>query len=78
MNNPRSNNLAPHETAPHIKLSDGMGVLRIPNSDIVAFHFGTYEVVSESSPTVIFVTASVKEDEKGGQGHTSTSNDLHE
>jgi hypothetical protein len=31
----------------------------------------TYEVLSESSRTVIVVTASVKEDEKGGQGHTS-------
>jgi hypothetical protein len=30
-----------------------------------------YEVVSESSRTVIVVTASVKEDERGGQGHTS-------
>jgi hypothetical protein len=32
-----------------------------------------YEVQSESSWTVIVVTASVKEDERGGQGHTSTS-----
>jgi hypothetical protein len=32
-----------------------------------------YEVVSESSQTVIVVTASVKEDERGGQGHTSKS-----
>jgi hypothetical protein len=29
--------------------------------------------VSESSWTVTVVTASVKEDERGGQGHTSTS-----
>jgi hypothetical protein len=29
--------------------------------------------VSESSRTVIVVTALVKEDERGGQGHTSTS-----
>jgi hypothetical protein len=34
--------------------------------------FTKYEVLSESSPTVIVVTASVKEDERGGQGHTST------
>jgi hypothetical protein len=33
----------------------------------------TYEVVSESSRTVIVVTASVKEDERGAQGHTSES-----
>jgi hypothetical protein len=30
-------------------------------------------VVSESSLTVIVVTSSVKEDERGGQGHTSES-----
>jgi hypothetical protein len=30
-------------------------------------------VVSEGSRTVIVVTASVKEDERGGQGHTSES-----
>jgi hypothetical protein len=29
--------------------------------------------VSESSQTVIFATASVKEDERGSQGHTSAS-----
>jgi hypothetical protein len=32
-----------------------------------------YEVLSEISLTVIVVTASVKEDERGGQGHTSAS-----
>jgi hypothetical protein len=32
-----------------------------------------YEVVSESSQTVIVVTASVKEDGRGGQGHISKS-----
>jgi hypothetical protein len=32
-----------------------------------------YEVVSESSRAVTAVTASVKEDDKGGQGHTSES-----
>jgi hypothetical protein len=32
-----------------------------------------YEVVSESSPTVIVVTVSVKEYERGGKGHTSES-----
>jgi hypothetical protein len=32
-----------------------------------------YEVVSESSWTVIFVIASVKEDEREGQGNASTS-----
>jgi hypothetical protein len=32
-----------------------------------------YEIVSESSPPVIVVTASVKEDERGVQDHTSTS-----
>jgi hypothetical protein len=32
-----------------------------------------YEVVSESSWAVIVVTAVVKEDERGGQGHTSES-----
>jgi hypothetical protein len=32
-----------------------------------------YKVLSESSRTVSVVTASVKEDERGGQGHTSTS-----
>jgi hypothetical protein len=30
----------------------------------------TYKMLLESSQTVIVVTASVKEDEKGGQGHT--------
>jgi hypothetical protein len=30
-------------------------------------------LLSESAQTVIVVTASVKEDERGGQGHTSTS-----
>jgi hypothetical protein len=41
--------MAWHGTAPHIQLwaitdifSDGMGVFRIPNSDIVAIHFATY------------------------------------
>jgi hypothetical protein len=33
----------------------------------------TYEVISESSWAVLVVTASVKEDERGGQGHTSES-----
>jgi hypothetical protein len=33
----------------------------------------TYKMVSESSWTVIAVTASVKEDERGSQGHTSAS-----
>jgi hypothetical protein len=32
-----------------------------------------YEVLSEISQTVIIVTASVKEDERGSQGHTSAS-----
>jgi hypothetical protein len=32
-----------------------------------------YEMVSESSWTIIVVTAPVKEDERGGQGHTSAS-----
>jgi hypothetical protein len=32
-----------------------------------------YEVVSESSQALIIVTASVKEDERGGQGHTFAS-----
>jgi hypothetical protein len=32
-----------------------------------------YEVVSKSSRTIIIVTASVKEVERGGQGHTSAS-----
>jgi hypothetical protein len=35
-------------------------------------HLDLYEVVLESSRTVIVVTASVK-DERGGQGHTSES-----
>jgi hypothetical protein len=34
---------------------------------------GVYKVVLESSRTVIVVTALVKEDERGGQGHTSAS-----
>jgi hypothetical protein len=33
----------------------------------------TYEVLSESSWTLIVVTALVKGDERGGQGHTSAS-----
>jgi hypothetical protein len=32
-----------------------------------------YEVLSESSQTVVVETASVKEDERGGPGHTSAS-----
>jgi hypothetical protein len=32
-----------------------------------------YEVLSESSWTVIVVSATVKEDERGGQGHISAS-----
>jgi hypothetical protein len=32
-----------------------------------------YKVLSESPWTVVVVTASVKEDEMGGQGHTSAS-----
>jgi hypothetical protein len=32
-----------------------------------------YKVVSESSRTLIVVTALVKEDERGGQGHISAS-----
>jgi hypothetical protein len=32
-----------------------------------------YNVVAESSLAVTVVTASVKEDERGGQGHTSSS-----
>jgi hypothetical protein len=34
---------------------------------------GMYEVVSESSRTVVVITALVKKDERGGQGHTSKS-----
>jgi hypothetical protein len=34
---------------------------------------GTCKVLSESSRTVIVVTASVKQDETGGQDHTSES-----
>jgi hypothetical protein len=37
-------------------------ITRIPKFD---------KCVSESSRTIIVVTASVKEDERGGQGHTS-------
>jgi hypothetical protein len=37
----------------------------------------TYEVLLESSWTVIVVISSVKEDERGGQGHTSI-NLLHQ
>jgi hypothetical protein len=40
---------------------------------IVSQEWPKYEVVLESSWTVIVVTALVKEDEKGGQGHTSES-----
>jgi hypothetical protein len=36
-------------------------------------HAVAYKVLSQSSPTVILVTASVKEDERAGQGHTSSS-----
>jgi hypothetical protein len=43
----------------------------------VFMKLGVYEVISESSRTVIIVSASVKEDEKGGQGYTSASL-LHE
>jgi hypothetical protein len=32
-----------------------------------------YDIVSESSQTVTVVTASVKEHERGGHGHTSES-----
>jgi hypothetical protein len=32
-----------------------------------------YDVVSKSSRTVILVTASINDDERGGQGHTSES-----
>jgi hypothetical protein len=32
-----------------------------------------YEVLSKSSQTVIVVTALVEEDERGGQGHISSS-----
>jgi hypothetical protein len=41
----------------------------------LALHFGAtqYEVLPESSQTLIVLTASVKEDEGGGQGHTSAS-----
>jgi hypothetical protein len=33
----------------------------------------SFESISESSKTVIVVTALVKEDERGDQGHTSAS-----
>jgi hypothetical protein len=36
-------------------------------------HTVAYKVLSESSRTVIAVTAAVKGDERGGQGHTSAS-----
>jgi hypothetical protein len=42
-----------------------------PNLELPFFY--TYKVLSESSRTVIVVIASVKEDERGGQGHTSAS-----
>jgi hypothetical protein len=35
--------------------------------------YHTYEVVLESSQTVIAGTASMNENERGGQGHTSAS-----
>jgi hypothetical protein len=37
------------------------------------FHIIDMRFYQESSQTVIVVTASVKEDERGGQGHTFTS-----
>jgi hypothetical protein len=43
--------------------------LKMPSSYII----GDVQGVLESSRTVIVVTASVKEDERGGQGHTSAS-----
>jgi hypothetical protein len=42
-------------------------------SHSLIFQGAAYEVVSESSPTIIVVTASVKEDKRGGQGQTSSS-----
>jgi hypothetical protein len=44
-----------------------------PRSRLSSWLFQTYVVLSESSWTVIVVTASLKEDERGGQGHTSES-----
>jgi hypothetical protein len=40
---------------------------------VIPENMTTYEVVSKRSQTVIPVTASMKEDESGGQGHTSKS-----
>jgi hypothetical protein len=39
--------------------------------------FMMYEVLLESSRTAVVVTVSVKEDERGGQGHTF-ANVLHQ
>jgi hypothetical protein len=42
-------------------------------SRIPVYAIIVYEVVSQNSRTVIVATASVKEDERGGQGHISAS-----
>jgi hypothetical protein len=47
------------------------------NQNVVVEEKALYEVVLESSQTVTVVTASMKEDEKEGQGYTSASH-LHE
>jgi hypothetical protein len=39
----------------------------------IYIYIHTHDVVSESSRTVIVITFSVKEDERGGQGHISAS-----
>jgi hypothetical protein len=44
-----------------------------PDSNRELLFCMAYKVVSESSRTVIVVTASMKEVERGGQGHTSAS-----
>jgi hypothetical protein len=48
-------------------------IMQTHNRDSCELLQCVYQLLSESSQTVTVVTASVKEDERGGQGHTSAS-----
>jgi hypothetical protein len=50
---------------------------KIAKNAFIKYLVRTYGVVLESSRTIILVTALMKEDERGGEGHTS-ENLLHQ
>jgi hypothetical protein len=56
---------------PMLQILSKINLQRTVFVEIIWHMLSPYEVVSESSWTVTVLTASMKEDGRGGQGHTS-------